>query len=199
LTNNDHPWVMGDSSSSRPIEVPAATPERHVPRATRPQTGVAAVEKADQLPRREVKASPALWFVGAHGGSGESTLAQLVPGGAAAGHSWPVAVDGSASAVVLVCRSNTAGLRAAQRAAQDWASGSLPGVRLLGLVVVADAKGALPKPLRDLVQVLSGAVPRAWSMPWLDALRLGQPLDLPGAPRAIRSMVASIAAASSSN
>lgn len=190
---------MGGDTSSRPIEVSEPAAGRHLPRATRPQAGVPSIDKADQLPRRQVPQSQGIWFLSTHGGAGESTLAQLVPGTGAAGHMWPIAEGNGQSNVVLVCRSNATGLRAAQRAVQDWASGALPSVRLLGLVIVADAKGSLPKPLRDRLQVLSGAVPRTWSMPWLDTLRLGQELELPSAPRAIRLLVASIAAASSNN
>lgn len=198
MNNNDHPWVISNNTSATAQEVSEQSTGRHLPRATRPQAGVPALDKADQLQRREVKPWNGLWFVGTHGGAGESTLAQLVPGSAPTSHVWPVDPAGRTN-VVLVCRSNTTGLRAAQKAAQDWASGALPGVRLLGLVIVADAKGSLPKPIRDLIQVLSGAVPHTWSMPWLDTLRLGQPLELATAPRAVRAMVASIAAASSSN
>jgi hypothetical protein len=199
VNDHDNPWVMGGDANPRSAQIPQSAPEKFRAYVNRPRASVGAVDKTDQLPRRKVTAAAGLWFVGVHGGAGESTLAQLVQGSAAADHFWPIATNSASVVVVLVCRSNMAGLRAAQRAVQDWASGALPTIQLCGLVIVADAKGSLPKPLRDLVQVLSGAVPRTWSMPWLDALRLGQGLDLPGAPRAIHSMVASIAAASSSN
>jgi hypothetical protein len=79
--------------------------------------------------------------------------------------------------VLLVARSHASGLSAAQAAARQWAAGVLPNVRLLGLVVVADAPGKLPKPLKDLLRLISGGVPRTWELPWVEALRLGDPPD----------------------
>jgi hypothetical protein len=48
-------------------------------------------------------------------------------------------------------------------------------VQLLGLVAVADAPGRLPRPLRDLLRLVSGGVPRMWEMPWVESWRLGDP------------------------
>ncbi|MFD0855570.1 hypothetical protein ACFQ07_25235, partial [Actinomadura adrarensis] len=64
---------------------------------------------------------------------------------------------------------------AAQSAAHQWAAGALPTVHLLGLVVIADAPGKLPKPLKDLLRLVSGGVPRLWKLPWVESLRLGDP------------------------
>jgi hypothetical protein len=86
--------------------------------------------------------------------------------------------------VLLVARSHAAGLCAAQAAARQWAAGVLPHVRLLGLVVVADAPGKLPKPLRDLLRLISGGVPQVWELPWVEALRLGDPPDQARLPSA---------------
>jgi hypothetical protein len=77
--------------------------------------------------------------------------------------------------VLLVARTHAFGLCAAQAAARQWAAGVLPGVRLLGLVAVADAPGKLPKPLKDLLRLISGGVPQVWELPWVEALRLGTP------------------------
>ncbi|MDX3366086.1 hypothetical protein PV387_08590 [Streptomyces sp. ME02-6987-2C] len=76
---------------------------------------------------------------------------------------------------MLVARSSAGGLKAAQSAAQQWASGMVTGIDLLGLVVVADAPGRRPKILQDLVRLVSGAVPRLWQIPWVEAWRLGEP------------------------
>jgi hypothetical protein len=77
--------------------------------------------------------------------------------------------------VLLVARTHASGLCAAQAAARQWAAGALPNVRLLGLVAIADAPGKLPKPLKDLLRLISGGVPRLWELPWSEALRLGDP------------------------
>jgi hypothetical protein len=111
-----------------------------------------------------------------------------VSGSQAAGHSWPVTADGSINRVVLVARTNASGLAAAQRAATEWAAGTVPGVLLLGLVLVADTPGRLPKPLRDLRQVISGGVPVVWDVPWVEAWRLGELVTLDSAPKEVRAL-----------
>lgn len=118
---------------------------------------------------------PDLWFSSCHGGAGTSTLATLVPHSASAGRYWPTPVPPGQARVLLVARSHASGLCAAQAAARQWAAGVLPNVRLLGLVVVADAPGNRPKPLNDLVRLISGGVPQIWELPWVEALRLGNP------------------------
>ncbi|MFG3253217.1 DUF6668 family protein [Streptomyces sp. NPDC048172] len=116
---------------------------------------------------------PAWWWLGAHGGAGVSALEEAVPGGRDAERAWPAAAE--AQPVVLVARSSARGLAAAQNAAQQWASRMVTGVDLLGLVVVADAPGRLPRALRDRVRLVSGAVPRLWEIPWVEPWRLGEP------------------------
>ncbi|MFD5627445.1 MULTISPECIES: DUF6668 family protein [unclassified Streptomyces] len=112
------------------------------------------------------------WWLGVHGGAGVSTLERAVPGGQDAGLAWPAAAQ--SPAVVLVARSSANGIKAAQNAARQWASGMVPGVDLLGLVVVADAPGRRPRVLQNLVRLVSGAVPRLWEIPWVEPWRLGE-------------------------
>lgn len=154
---------------------------------TRPQGGVVAPEPSERLPLVPVRPGPSLWWVGAHGGSGESTMSGLVAGWAAAGHRWPV--TGAGERVVLVARSSMGGLMAARTAARQWAAGGVPGVVLVGLVVVADAPGRLPRPLRQMSRLVGGGVPRTWHVPWVEAWRLGQAPDLAGAPRQVTDLV----------
>jgi len=130
--------------------------------------------------------------VGCHGGAGVSTLATALPGGRAAGQVWPDSPAGAR--VVLVARTHAAGLQAAQRAAAHWASGTLPpGIDLVGLVAVADAPGRLPRPLRELLDLVGGGLPRVWPLPWIEALRLGEPPDHAVLPRAYRLLAADLA------
>ena len=56
-------------------------------------------------------------------------------------------------------------------------------------MLMADAPGRLPKPLRDLAQVVGGGVPRVWTVPWIDSLRLGESLTLTNVPRDARRLV----------
>ncbi len=128
-----------------------------------------------------------LWVLGAHGGAGEDTVASLVPHSRAAGHAWPLYAPDPGQprlterpCVVLVARTSLAGLQAAQRAAGEWGLGHAPPVELLGLVLSADAPGRLPRPLRELVDVVAGGVARVWQLPWIESWRLGeQPSSTP--------------------
>ena len=154
-----------------------------------PQPGVPEPPLVDRLPVREQKKQASLWVVGVHGGAGESTLAALDPTWAAGDHGWPQLPSGDRARVVLVARSSMYGLQRAQLAATQWASGLVPHIELLGLVVVADAPGRLPRPLRDFLQVIQGGVPRTWQVPWVDAWRFGEHLDVSDLPRPVHRLV----------
>lgn len=145
-----------------------------------------------RLPTRTVTETAALWWVGAHGGAGESTLAALDEQWQAAGHCWPAPpTPGAAVSCVLVARTHAHGLMAVQQALQQWAASAAgPAVQLLGLVLVADAPGRLPAPLRDLVKVISGGAPRVWDVPWVEAWRFGNPEE--NVPRGVAKIVRQI-------
>ncbi|WP_137772223.1 MULTISPECIES: DUF6668 family protein [unclassified Microbacterium] len=183
-----NPWL------SRPTTPPPsqAAPVASVPDAVgpvAPQRGIPAPDRVDQLPVHDRGATAALWWVGAHGGSGESTLAALMPGTQAAGHAWPRTPSQTPARTVLVARGDARGLRAAQDAMRQWAAGLVPSVEVLGLVVMADAPGRVPRSLRDLLQVVSGGVPRTWSVPWVEAWRVGEPPALSSSPREVQRLV----------
>lgn len=179
-------WLQALQDPQEPEEAPVVRDAPAGP--TGPQKGVR-WESATGVPRTPVTGpAPAVWVMGAHGGAGESTVAALLEGAVAADHAWPVREDdGAGDAVLLVCRSNAAGLRAAQLAAIEFGAGSLPG-SLAGLVVMADAPGRLPKALADQLRLVAGAVPHLWQVPWVETWRLAtapEPSALPGAARAI--------------
>jgi hypothetical protein len=118
---------------------------------------------------------PAYWWVGCHGGAGVTTLATAIGQSAAdaRGH-WPAPQRPDLARTVLVARTHFHGLSTAQLVGRQWASGSVPeGTEVLGLVLVADAPGKLPRPLRDLAQLVSGGFPRVWEIPWIEELRRG--------------------------
>ena len=150
------------------------------------QGGVVPPAPEDRLPRREVAAEEraAVWWVGAHGGAGESTLEELFSGSRAAEHAWPIRVGHPPARVVLVARTNAHGLKAAQRAIREWAAGDVP-VGLLGLVLIADAPGRLPHALRQLGDLIAGGVPAVWSLPWIEAWRIGDPPGPSNAPKVV--------------
>ncbi|MFD7300715.1 DUF6668 family protein [Streptomyces pharetrae] len=115
-------------------------------------------------------------WVGAHGGSGVSTLA-AVYGGQDCGRDWPGPAD--PPGVLLVGRTHAAGLDAAARALADLRDGGAPrGLGLEGVVLVADAPGRLPRPLARRVGEMETAV-GVYRVPWVSAWRLG---DLGGGP-----------------
>ena len=140
------------------------------------QGGVVLPGPRDRLRRRRLDdgEQAVVWWLGAHGGAGESTLEELFSGSRAADHSWPLAAANEAPArVVLTARTHAGGLRAAQSAIREWAAGDV-GVLLLGLVLIADAPGRLPRGLRQLADLIAGGVPAVWSLPWIEAWRVGE-------------------------
>jgi hypothetical protein len=134
-------------------------------------------------------AGPDLWLASCHGGAGASTLAAVIPRSMSSGRYWPTPELPGQAQVLLVARSHAAGLCAAQAAARQWAAGVLPNVRLLGLAVVADAPGKRPRPLKDLLNLISGGVPHVWDLPWVEALRLGDTPEQTKLPSAYRRLV----------
>jgi hypothetical protein len=166
----------------------------HMTGAAQPQAGVEAPGPGEGLPTRVVRPSAGLWLVGAHGGAGESSLARLVHGWAAAERSWPASASPEgACPCVLVARTHAYGLRAAQTALRQWASGALGDhTRLLGLVLMPDAPGRLPRPLRELSAHVAGGAPRSWHFPWIEEWRTGEALDVDRLARPARLVVADL-------
>ena len=155
-----NPWITRPAPADG---ADTAAPEAHVPPAaviSAPLRGMVEPDAADRLGRRTVAGSAALWVTGAHGGSGESRIADLIGGARATGHCWPVLQDGGKPRVLLVCRADMRGLTAARSALTEWVSGAAPAVDLLGLAVLADAPGKTPKPLRDFTAIVGGGAPR---------------------------------------
>lgn len=193
--SNTNPWLIGPNHSTEPREPSVPTSRREVRLgATAPQPGVPIPDTADRLPRRQAVWPATIWWLGVHGGAGESTLATLTTGTRPADHAWPMpSTPGTLHRVVLVARTNYAGLTAAQRAATEWASNTLGDtVQLAGLVLIADVPGRRPKPLRELEQVISGGVPRVWSLPWVEAWRLGPPTAGEPLPKEFRTLFADL-------
>lgn len=76
--------------------------------------------------------------------------------------------------MMVVARTHAAGLYAAQQALREWAAGGSPPVALLGLVLVADAPGRLPRRLAHLATVVAGAAPASMRVPFIQRLRVGE-------------------------
>ncbi|SER82444.1 DUF6668 family protein [Streptomyces qinglanensis] len=139
--------------------------QRPAPRATpRPGLGQAAV------PRATAPGGGPVSWVGAHGGAGTSTLAELV-GGSDLERRLPDPAQGEPGRMLLVARTHASGLRAASRALEALHSGRHPaGVDLLAVVLVADAPGRLPLHLMQRIRVLR-SVADVHRVPWIPAWR----------------------------
>ncbi|MGI5347335.1 DUF6668 family protein [Streptomyces sp. CA-250714] len=124
-------------------------------------------------------------WVGAHGGAGTSTLAELV-GGMDLERRWPDPAQGEPRHVLLVARTHGTGLRAASRALEALNEGTPPGgVELLALVLVADAPGRLPFQLGQRIRVLR-SVAEVHRVPWVPAWRGEKREGKP--PKAVRAL-----------
>lgn len=192
------------SVSKRLAPVPddsALLPEDSVPLPEDPvrPSGPAAPQRGGRVPeplrRLPIDQRPAdlasLRVVGVHGGAGESTIAALRTDWAAGNHGLPPASLGPAR-ILLTCRSHISGLLAAQAAATQWAGGGFGRLELVGLLIIADAPGQTPKPVRDLIPVVAGGVPRCWRLPWCEAWRLGESPPIAQLPRAFGRLFAEI-------
>lgn len=182
-----NPWLPASGPDPvQPVPV-VAGPELRAAALARPQRGVRL--PGGGLGRARVSDHFPLWWVGAHGGAGVDVLTRLVPGTSSAGRYWP-APDTGEAACVVVCRSNAAGLAAAQVAMTQWAAGAAPaGTRLVGLVISADTDRKQPKPLRELQARVAGGAPRVWHLPWVEAWREQIVPSLDAAPRSVISAV----------
>lgn len=189
MTDATNPWLPQPTETD-PAAAQDQTPARVATTGPlHPQRGVPAPDLVDQLPIRRMDRTAGLWVVGAHGGAGESTIAELDDAWVAASHAWPAVAPGGSTRVIIVARTSTRGLLAAKAVAKQWATGLVQGVDVLGLVLVVDAPGRLPKPLRDLTKVVGGGYPRTWHVPWVESWRLGEQPLLDAAPREARRLV----------
>jgi hypothetical protein len=176
-----NPWITRPTAAEG---AETAAPDTHVPPEaviSAPLRGMVEPDAADRLARRTVAGSAALWVTGAHGGAGESRIADLLPGARVTDHCWPVLQDRSTPRVLLVCRADMRGLTGARSALTQWASGAAPELDLLGLAVLADAPGKTPKALREFAAIVGGGAPRLWTLPWIEAWRHGDSTTPPPA------------------
>lgn len=173
-----NPWVTGPDATD---EAPASHPtyEPAAAAISAPLKGMDEPDAADRLQSRTMSGSAALWVTGAHGGAGETRIADLLDGARATSHCWPVIQHSASPRVLLACRSDVRGLTAGQTALTQWASGAAPDVDLLGLVILADAPGRMPKALREFASLVGGGAPRYWLLPWVEEWRQSPSTSVP--------------------
>lgn len=135
------------------------------------------------------------WLLGAHGGAGVSSLIRCGVGGADAERHWP-----QHGHVAMVARRTACGLEWARDAARQHAAGCAPGgVILAGLVVIADAPGRCPARLEKFLNLISGAFPHVWEVPWVEEWRLSahtEVLPMPPAAKHLRRDLQALVGAS---
>lgn len=159
--------------------------------AQAPQQGISAPDGDVRLERFPTSSIGPYWL-GAHGGAGETTFRELLDG-VECHHRWPSPTPEAPSpVVVLLARQTHRGLEAARRAAQGWASGQHPDVVLAGLVIVADTPGKTPRSLAAATRVISGGVPFTWVVPWIEELRLTGAVDWESMAREPRKVLTAI-------
>lgn len=129
--------------------------------------------------RHDTLSGDGIGWIGAHGGAGATTLTRLL-GGTDIGCRWPDARLAEPARVMLVGRTDMDGLRAVSRALHALQEGRHPaGMRLVGVVLVADAPGWLPAPLTGRIRLLRSVAPMH-RVPWIPSYRLGEvPRRLP--------------------
>ncbi|WP_069992412.1 DUF6668 family protein [Streptomyces qinglanensis] len=194
--------LPGPGTAAAPSAAPAAPPS--VPRgqgavavgpadraAGPPAAAGPAAAPASRAPHPPASGGPTAYgggpvsWVGAHGGAGSTTLADLV-GGLDLGRRWPDPSRGESGRVLLVARTHASGLRSASRALEALHSGECPaGLDLLAVVLVADAPGRLPFHLAQRVRVLR-SVADVHRVPWVPAWR-GE-MRTGAAPKTVRML-----------
>lgn len=187
-----NPWVPKSESAEEPGEtgeVGGKVPAR--PPIAVPAPGLVTPLPDGGLPVWEpdpARGLPPWWWVPCHGGAGTTTLAAAAGGADAGRLGWPIHRGGRGPGVVLVTRTNSRGLEAAQHASRQWASGVLGDLPLWGLVAVADAPGRLPKALENWLKLVAGGVPRIWTVPWHEPWRLGETVEPGTAPKQVAKL-----------
>lgn len=144
-------------------------------------------ERAPTLTAPDPRPAGAWWaWRPLHGGAGTSTLSRAVPGGIVLAddpseHGWPTLP------VIAVTRSHAGGLLAAQRFAAEIAV--TPRVRLLGLVIIADTPGRLPRSLETIIRLINGGYPHVWRAAWVEGWRRGEPVTPRSIPTSYRTLL----------
>jgi hypothetical protein len=113
---------------------------------------------------------PPLWWVGAHGGAGTTTLAAVTGLGVDIGAGWPTPIPGNPPIrVVLVCRASASGALAATGAVEQWRrQPNLADTKIVGVVSVAASARKPPRRATERLRMLSGWVPAWWQVGWIE-------------------------------
>lgn len=165
-----NPWTAASAAS-----VPVPEPEPEVTASPAPAGWLKPSQAGDASHAGVancVSVGPGRCVMGAHGGAGTTTMANLL-GAVDCGRLWPVCSAGTGAAgVLVVARTHMAGIEAARTAAITWSRGQGGNARLLGVIWTPDAPGKLPGDLKQALAMASGAFPASYALPWAPAWRL---------------------------
>lgn len=133
-------------------------------------------------------ARPLVWFLGATGGAGVSSLTRSLAYAGDCQRGWPGYIGDLPGAdsplVVLVFRTTMHGVERAHSLLLQHAAGGTPeGTHILGVVSVADSDRPLSKPVRNRLAVVESLARslagHCWDVPWLEPWRVMPPRELP--------------------
>lgn len=183
--------VLGDD-----VEVTGPSSPVHSPRAGERALAVGENDAPVNVPLGGVA------VVGLHGGAGVSTLSALLGGDVIdAGTQLPAGnpyVPGRPR-VLLVSRTHSRGLSAAEEVTTAWSHRELPDLDVIGLVLVDDGPKLAPV-TRQAVSRLLRMTPHGWHIPWVEAWRTASTPSPSGVrmPRTIKSIQRAVGARDSS-
>lgn len=112
---------------------------------------------------------PAFWLVGAHGGAGCSVLAEMLAPAGDAGQQWPAADE--YPLCVVVARATVRDLERAHQVVLQALQNKIGAAQLLGLAVVHQVPGKLPKLVRGKLEVLQTVTP-VWELDYIPGLQV---------------------------
>lgn len=181
--------TKSDDTDLLTLDDPVLGPTGHaegpvLPPGTAPRGGKNTLRASGRLTGARVA------VVGLHGGAGATTvqraLAMHAPGSCdlawVPGHD--VGFVPERGAALLVARTSGVGLERAAQAAWQWGAGELPGLALLGLVLVADGP-KLATPLARSLKRVSRMYPRTWRLEWVPEWHLTAVPSLEHPPRRV--------------
>lgn len=136
----------------------------------------------------DAPATGRVWLVGAHGGSGCTTIYESAPDWFAdAGRRLPVNPD--VAPQVIVCAMSTArGLAAVQGLLREQAFGRWGNCRLLAVALTSPVR-RLPERVVESRQLVCSVSPACFLLPYLDLVEVGFPKRWPKAYRQMRQAV----------
>ncbi|REK78296.1 hypothetical protein DVG80_00750 [Rhodococcus erythropolis] len=112
---------------------------------------------------------PMVWLLGAHGGAGTSTLAQVLAPAAECGRRWPGGHGGQSPFVAVVARETVSGLVRAHELLRQHAAGKGGPSQVVGLITVADRPGRkVPKPIQQTLDLVTSLTAAQWRVGWIE-------------------------------